>query len=99
MFRRFSNAFDTMLTVQQALDAARRSDYFEYHTSNRGAYPFINLLQDGYDIILTAEIPGVKKDDIKVEVENGVLTSFVSPVNERLTILKNPAYIAWNDGT
>ena len=73
MFRRFSNAFDTLLTVQQALDAARRSDYFEYHTSSRGAYPFVNLFQDGYDTILTAEISGVKKDDINIEVKNNLI--------------------------
>lgn len=73
MFRRFSNAFDTLLTVQQSLDAARRSDYFEYHTSNRGVYPLINLLQDGYDTILTAEIPGVKKEDINLEVKNNLI--------------------------
>ena len=73
MFRRFSNAFDTLLSVQQALDAAQRSDYFEYHTSSRGAYPFINLFQDGYDTILTAEIPGVKKEDINIEVKNNLI--------------------------
>ena len=73
MFRRFSTAFDTLLAVQQSLDAARRSDYFEYHTSNRGAYPHINLFQDGYDTILTAEIPGVKKEDINIEVKNNLI--------------------------
>ena len=73
MFRRFSNAFDSMQTVQQALEAARRSDYFEYHTSNRGSYPLINLFQDGYDTILTAEIPGVKKEDIHIEVRNNLI--------------------------
>ena len=73
MFRRFSNAFDTLSTVQQALDAASRSDYFEYQTSDRGIYPFINLFQDGYDTILTAEIPGVKKEDIHLEVRNNLI--------------------------
>lgn len=73
MFRRYSNPFDTLLSVQKALDAARRSDYFEYHTSNRGTYPFINLFQDGYDTILTAEIPGVKKEDINIEVKNNLI--------------------------
>ena len=73
MFRRFSNAFDRLLSVQQALEAARRSDYFEYHTSNRGSYPFINLFQDGYDTVLTAEIPGVKREDINIEVKNNLI--------------------------
>ena len=73
MFRRFSSAFDTLLTVQQALDAARRSDYFEYHTSNRGVYPYVNLFQDGYDTILIAEVPGVKKEDINIEVKNNLI--------------------------
>ena len=73
MIRRFANAFDTLLSVQQGLDAARRSDYFEYHTSNAGSYPFINLSQDGYDTFLTAEIPGVKKEDINIEVKNNLI--------------------------
>ena len=73
MIRRFANAFDTLLSVQQGLDAARRSDYFEYHTSNAGSYPFINLFHDGYDTILTAEIPGVKKEDINIEVKNNLI--------------------------
>lgn len=73
MLRRFSNAFDRLLAVQQALDAARRSDYFEYHTPNRGSFPSVNLFQDGYDTILTAEIPGVKKEDINIEVKNNLI--------------------------
>lgn len=73
MFRRLSNAFDTLLGVQEALEAARRSDYFEYHTTSRGSYPFINLFQDGYDTVLTAEIPGVKKEDINIEIKDNLI--------------------------
>lgn len=71
MFGRFSNALDALLAVQEAVEAARRNDYFEMATTSGGTYPFIDLFQkDNDDVVLTAEIPGMKKADIKIEVKN-----------------------------
>ena len=72
MFGRFSNAIDALLAVQEAVDAAYRNDYFESGTTSRGSYPAVDLFQNGDEVVLTAEIPGVKKEDIKIEVKNNL---------------------------
>ena len=73
MFARFANAFDTLVNVQNAVEAARRSDYFGYSTTQRGAYPFVNLFQEGDNTVLTAEVPGMSKEDIKLEIKENLL--------------------------
>lgn len=72
MFGRFSNAFDTLLAIQQAVDAAHRNDYFERSTTSRGTYPSLDLFQDGDNVVLTAEIPGVKKEEINIEIKDNL---------------------------
>lgn len=73
MMSNFANAFDRLVRFQNAVEAARRSDFFGYSTTHRGAYPFINLFQDGDDTILTAEVPGLNKEDIKLEIKENLL--------------------------
>lgn len=72
MFGRFSNAIDTLLSVQQAVEAAHRNDYFEKSTTARGTYPSLDLFQQGDDVVLTAEIPGMKKEDIHIEIKDNL---------------------------
>ncbi len=72
MFGRFSNAIDTLLAVQNAVEAAQGNDYFELGTTCRGAFPYVDLFQKGEDTVLTAEIPGVKKEDINIEVKDNL---------------------------
>ncbi|RPI05440.1 MAG: Hsp20/alpha crystallin family protein [Ignavibacteriae bacterium] len=37
-------------------------------------YPELDVIEQGNDFIVTAELPGVKKDDVKITFENNVLT-------------------------
>ncbi len=76
MFGRFSNAMDRMLAVQNAVEAARRNDYFELATTHRGVFPSIDLFQDGEETVLTAEIPGIKKEDINIEIKDNLFRIF-----------------------
>ena len=39
-----------------------------------GWMPALDLFEDKDHFIVTAELPGMKKDDIEVSLENGVLT-------------------------
>lgn len=73
MFRGIYDALDTLLTIQKAVEATRGSDYFGLGTTSRGSFPSINLFQKGDDAILTAEIPGVKKEDIKLEIKDNLI--------------------------
>ena len=73
MFANFANAFDSLVKFQNAVEAARRPDYFGQSTTHRGAYPFINLFQEGDNTIMTAEVPGLDKKDINLEVKDNLL--------------------------
>jgi len=37
-------------------------------------YPLVDISEDDKEFVIKAELPEVKKDDVKVTVENGVLT-------------------------
>lgn len=73
MFANFATAFDTLVKFQNAVEAASRSDYFGQSTTQRGGYPFINLFQEGDNTIMTAEVPGLNKEDIKLEIKDNLL--------------------------
>jgi HSP20 family protein len=72
MFSRFSNAFDTLLAVQQAVEAANQNDYFERGTSCRGVFPFVDVFSNGEDTVITVELPGLKKEDIVLEIKDNL---------------------------
>ncbi len=65
----FPSPFDTLLGLQQALDAFRTSGWLETGLSGGGTYPPINVFRRGDDFALIAEVPGVKKSDLEVQVK------------------------------
>lgn len=73
MFR-FTSALDTLLALQEAVEAARTSDYFGRSTTSRGTFPSINLFQDGDNTVVMAEVPGVKKDEIQIQIKDNLIT-------------------------
>jgi HSP20 family protein len=61
--------FDALSSFQQALDAYRTSSWLESSVSGGGAYPPVNVFRKGDDFIIIAELPGVKKSDLDVQVK------------------------------
>ncbi|MCP4754361.1 MAG: Hsp20/alpha crystallin family protein [Proteobacteria bacterium] len=82
MYRNFSNAINRMLAFQNAVEAARKSDFFGRATTDRGSYPSVNLFQDGDDTVLTAEVPGLRKEDIKLEIKDNLIRLSGKRTNE-----------------
>lgn len=66
---RLPSPFDTLQGLQQALDSFRTSSWLDAGLSGGGAYPPINVFRKGEDFALIAEIPGVQKSDIEVQVK------------------------------
>jgi HSP20 family protein len=58
-----------LLGLQQALEAFRTSSWLENTTSGGGGYPPFNVFRKGDDFILIAEVPGINKSDLDVQVK------------------------------
>lgn len=61
--------FATLVAVQRALDSAMQSDWFGTRMTGGGTFPPINVFQDGEDFVITAELPGVRKEDLEIQVK------------------------------
>ena len=64
-----SSTLDTLLALQDALDVAQDTGYFEGATTNTGVYPPINIFEKGGALVLVAELPGIKKEDLQLQVK------------------------------
>ncbi len=71
MFENLSSGLD--VAVQKAVEQARDTNFFKAGITGRGVYPFINLFEKDGDLVLTAELAGVKKEDLTIEVREDVL--------------------------
>jgi HSP20 family protein len=61
--------FDALTSFQQALDAYRTSSWLDPGLSGGGAYPPVNVFRKGDDFIIIAELAGVKKSDLDIQVK------------------------------
>ena len=68
-----SSPSDTLLGLQQALDAFRTSGWLDAGPSGGGAYPPINVFRRGDEFVVLAEVPGVKKSDLDVQVKGNTV--------------------------
>jgi len=64
-----SDALDALLQFQQALDTSRSSGWLGSSPSGSGSYPPLNVFRQGDDIVVIAEVPGVRKSDLHIEVK------------------------------
>ena len=68
-----SSPFDTLLGLQQALDAFHASGWLDAGPSGGGAYPPINVFRKDDEFVVLAEVPGVKKSDLDVQVKGNTI--------------------------
>ena len=68
-----SSTLDTLLALQDALDIAQDTGYFEGTTTNTGVYPPVNIFEKGGDLVLVAELPGIKKEDLQLQVRGNTV--------------------------
>jgi HSP20 family protein len=64
-----TDPFSRLFQIQQALDALRTSAWLESGPSGSGVYPPVNVFHQGDDIVIIAEVPGIKKADVRLEVK------------------------------
>ena len=66
---RLGRPFETLLNLQRALDTFRTSNWLDAGVSGGGAYPPINVFRNGDDFEIIAEVPGVLKTELEVQVK------------------------------
>jgi HSP20 family protein len=69
----FADAFDALSSLQQTLDSFRASSWLTTGPSGGGSYPPMNIFRKGDDFILIAEVPGVQKSDLAVQVKGNTI--------------------------
>lgn len=68
-----ADPFETLLNLQQALDSFRQSDWLDRSTSGIGPYPPVNVFRKGDDFVIIAEVPGINKSDLDIQVKDQVI--------------------------
>ena len=69
----WNDPFSTMVALQRALEAHLESDWMGSATAGVGAYPPINIFQQGDDFVAVVELPGVQKTDLQIEAKEGTI--------------------------
>jgi HSP20 family protein len=69
----YADPFDTLFAFQRALENRFSSDWFGASTSAGGAYPLINVFQQGDDLVAIVEMPGVNKEDLSIEAKENTI--------------------------
>lgn len=73
MVIRMRDPFAALLGLQRAMDGVMGNDWFGSRTAGSGAFPAVNVFTDGENYVLVAELPGVRKEDLDVEVRGDTL--------------------------
>jgi HSP20 family protein len=69
----FPDPFDTLPSLQQALDTFRTSGWLQPSVSGGGTYPPMNVFRKGDDFVVITEVPGIKKADLEVQVKGNTI--------------------------
>lgn len=69
----FPDPFDALLSFQQALDSFRASGWLGSSLSASGTYPPLNVFRKGDDLVVIAEVPGIQKENLQVQVKGNTI--------------------------
>jgi HSP20 family protein len=64
---------DALMDLQRALDARLDSDWLRGATAGTGAFPPINVFQQGDNLVAILEVPGVDKADLEIQAKDNAI--------------------------
>ena len=73
MWGSLSNTLDTLLALQNAMEHASDKDFFGSGTASRGVHPLINVFEKEGDLMVVAELAGMRKEDVSIEIKGNQL--------------------------
>jgi len=69
----YTDPFETLFQFQNTLDQLRSSNWLQESPSGGGAYPPINVFRRGDDVVMVIEVPGVAKEDLRIEAKGNTI--------------------------
>jgi HSP20 family protein len=72
MVVRMRDPFATLAAVQRAMDSVMGGDLLGTRITG-GAYPPVRVYKENEDFVVVAELPGVRKEDLDVQVSGDTL--------------------------
>jgi HSP20 family protein len=79
----FPDPFEALLRLQRTMESLRESDWLTGGPSGSGSFPPINAFRQNDEYILLAELPGVDRNDMDIQVKGNTI---------RLSGRKSPRY-------
>jgi HSP20 family protein len=73
MISTFADPFDALFSLQRALESRLESDWLQGATAGMGAYPPINVFQQGHDLVAILELPGINKSDLEIQAKDNTI--------------------------
>jgi HSP20 family protein len=64
---------DALFDLQRALDARLDSDWLRDASAGTGAFPAINVFQQGDNLVAILEVPGVDKTELDIQAKGNVI--------------------------
>jgi HSP20 family protein len=64
---------DALFDFQRALEASLESDWLRGGTTGAGAFPPINVFQQGDSLVAVLEMPGVSKSDLEIQAKGNTI--------------------------
>jgi len=69
----YPDPFEALWRLQRTMEARRASDWLDAGPSGGGSFPPVNAFRKGDDYIVLAELPGVDRNDLEIQVKNNTL--------------------------
>lgn len=63
--------FENLLRLQRDLDRIFRNPSFDFGLAGPSVFPLVNVFHDKDGLVIRAEVPGIKAEDLSLEVERG----------------------------
>jgi HSP20 family protein len=64
---------DALFDFQRALDSRLQSDWLRGATAGTGAFPPINVFQQGDNLVAILELAGVNKSDLEIQAKDNTI--------------------------
>jgi HSP20 family protein len=64
---------DALFDLQRALEARLDSDWLRGATAGSGAFPPINVFQQGDNLVAILEVPGVNREDLEIQAKDNTI--------------------------